>query len=183
MQSAPFSLTLRDTLGGHPLDGGVLVFELPGNTATNYVWMWTRYGVYVPEVRVTLERVPGDTRACEVTMHIDLRAGLTANIAAYSVASAGISGIGGVAGLLLAKKALLLTGVALFGPAFAAAAVIGLAGLALTGPIYRWEMRQATAELNAALAAIEASIRAFDIFDQAPRSQSLRIPSSADEAF
>ena len=29
LQAAPWSLTLRDTLGGHPLDGGVLVFDLP----------------------------------------------------------------------------------------------------------------------------------------------------------
>ncbi len=36
LQAPPFSLTLRDTLGGHPLDGGVLVFDLPSMTNANY---------------------------------------------------------------------------------------------------------------------------------------------------
>ncbi|MEO7360441.1 MAG: hypothetical protein ABI120_08925, partial [Gemmatimonadaceae bacterium] len=174
LQAAPFNLGLRDTLGGHPLDGGVLVFDLPAYTDGNYKWTWTRYGVYVPEVRVTLESLPGDARACEVTMQIDLRSGLTANIAGYGIATTGISGVGAVLGGFIAKKALLVTGIALFGPAFGVAAVLGVVGLALTGPIYRWEMRKATAEMNAALAAIETSMRAFDIFGSEPE-QVLRL--------
>ena len=66
--------------------------------------------------------------------------------------------------MLFAKNALLIAGIALLGPALGVAAVIGVTGLALTGGIYRWEMGKAKAELHAALAAIETSIRAFDIF-------------------
>lgn len=179
LQSPPFLLSLRDTLGGHPLDGGVLVFDLPGMTDANYKWTWTRYGVYVPQVRVTLAAVPGDSRACEVSMLIDLRAGLTANIAGYAVGTSALSGVGGVLGAAIAKKALLMTGIALFGPAFGVAAAVGLAGLAVSGPIYRWEMRKTTDELNGALAAVDASIRAFDIFGEAPRVQQLRTPTSS----
>ena len=62
LQASPFSLVLRDTLGGHPLDGGVLVFDLPAMADANYKWTWTRYGVYVPEARVTLEPLPGKAR-------------------------------------------------------------------------------------------------------------------------
>ena len=174
LQTPPFSLTLRDTLGGHPLDGGVLVFDLPSMTDGNYRWTWTRYGVYVPQVRVTFAAVPGDSRACEVSMHIDLRAGLTANLAGYAVGTSVLSGAGGVFTAFFAKHALLMTGIAIFGPAFGAAAVLGLAGLALSGPIYRWEMGKTTDELNAALAAVDASIRAFDIFGEAPRPGLLR---------
>ena len=174
LQAAPFSLTLRDTLGGHPLDGGVLVFDLPAMTDANYRWTWTRYGVYAPQVRVTFEQMPGDARACEVTMQIDLRPGLTANLAGYGIISSAVSGVGGALGALIAKKALLMTGVAIFGPAFGVAAVLGIAGLAATGPIYRWEMRKTTAELDAALAAVEASIRAFGIFGSEPE-QMLRL--------
>ena len=36
LQTPPFSLTLRETLGGHPLEGGVLVFDLPSMTNANY---------------------------------------------------------------------------------------------------------------------------------------------------
>ena len=36
------------------------MFDLPTMMDGNYQWTWTRYGVYVPEVRVTLATVPGD---------------------------------------------------------------------------------------------------------------------------
>ncbi len=182
LQAPPYALSLRDTLGGHPLDGGVLVFDLPAMTDGNYRWTWTRYGVYVPEVRVTLAPVPGDSRACEVSMHIDLRAGLTANIAGYGFGTSAVSGVGGLIGTVIAKKALLMTGVALLGPAFGAAAVLGVATLALAGPIYRWELGKTTEELKAALAAVDASIRAFDIFGEPPRTPP-SVSSSDDRNF
>jgi len=179
LQAPPYSLVLRDTLGGHPLDGGVLVFDLPTMVDGNYKWTWTRYGVYVPEVRVTLAPVPGDSRACEVSMHLDLRAGLTANIAGYGFGTSAVSGAGSFIGAVIAKKALLMTGAALLGPAFGAAAVLGLATLAAAGPIYRWEIGKTAAELKAALTAIDASIRAFDIFGAPPPSVPPR--SSSDD--
>lgn len=179
LTASPFALALRDTLGGHPLDGGVLVFDLPAYTESNYKWTWTRYGVYVPQVRVTLEPIAGDPRACEVTMHVDLRAGLTANLAGYTIATGGASGVSGLISGLIAHKALLMTGAALFGSAFGVAAVIGVGVIAMTGPIYRWEMRKATDEMSAALAAIETSIRAFDIFDSEPNNPARLNPFDA----
>lgn len=167
-QSAPFSLSLRDTLGGHPLDGGVLVFDLPGMGTTDYKWTWTRYGVYVPEVRVTLATIAGDPRACEVSMHLDLRRGLTVNIAGYGAVAGFASGFGGLLGGVAGFKALALAGVALLGPIVGGAVAVGVAGLACMGPVYRWEMRKAAEELQAALASVEAGIRAQDIFGEAP---------------
>lgn len=168
LQAAPWSLSLRDTLGGHPLDGGVLVFDLPAMTDGNYRWTWTRYGVYVPEVRVNLAAVPGDSRACEITMTADLRKGLTPNLWGYGfLSSVGVGG-GAVGGFILGAKALALTGVALAAPAVAAGAVMGAVALACSGPVYRWEVRKAADELAAALAAIDVSLRAFDIFGETP---------------
>lgn len=112
-------------------------------------------------------------------MHIYLRAGLTANIAGYAFGTSAISGFVGLIGAAVANKALLMTGIAIFGPAFGAAALLGLAGLAISGPVYRWEMRKTTDELNAALAAIDTSLRAFDIFGDAPRVPQLRAPISS----
>ncbi len=183
LQSPPYWLSLRDTLGGHPLDGGVLVFDLPAMTDGNYRWTWTRYGVYAPEIRVTLAPVPGDSRACEVSMHVDLRPGMTPNLWGYGIITAGMSGFGGLIGAAVAKKALLMVGTALLGPAFGAAAVLGLAAFAFTGPCYRWELGKTTAELNAALAAVDASIRAFDIFGAAPPIATPRPRSSSDDSF
>ena len=164
LHAPPYSLVLRDTLGGHPLDGGVLVFDLPRMTDGNYRWTWTRYGVYVPEVRVTFASVPNDPRACEVSMHLDLRRGLTANIAGFSVGTVATSGVSAMFGALIGVKGLALAGAALLGPAFGAAVVVGGACIAGSGKLYRWELVKTTAELEAALAAVEAAIRAMDIF-------------------
>ncbi|WP_310572356.1 serine/threonine-protein kinase [Gemmatimonas sp.] len=168
LQAAPWSLTLRDTLGGHPLDGGVLVFDLPAMVDGNYKWTWTRYGVYVPELRVTLAAAPGSTRACEVTIQVSLREGLTANIAGYSLIAGGGGVFGGFIGALIGKKALLLAGAAIGGPALAGALLAGVAVLATAGPLYRWEIRKTEAELQAALATIDVAMRSIDIFGEAP---------------
>lgn len=163
-QSSPWLLHLRDTLGGHPLDGGVLVFALPDMVSGDYKWTWTRYGVYVPEVRVSLASVPGDSRATEVTMSIDLRRGLTANLLGYGAVASALGSGGGLVGAVVAKKALAMVGAALIGPAATGALLAGLAAVAMAGPLYRWEMRKAAEELNAALAGIELGMRAFNLF-------------------
>lgn len=166
LQAAPWSLALRETLGGHPLDGGVLVFDLPSYVESNYKWTWTKYGVFVPEVRVTLANVAGDPRACEVTMHVDLRSGLTANIAGYAAFAGGGGTVGSVLGLVIGKQALALAGAALLGPAMAGALVLGVGVIAAAGPLYRWEIRATADELEKALAAVEGSIRSLDIFGE-----------------
>ena len=53
-------------------------------------------------------------------------------------------------------------------------AAVGLGCLAVTGVTYRWTIGKAQKELANALAAIEASMRAFDIFGEGPP----RSPSS-----
>ena len=167
LQMPPWSLTLRDTLGGHPLDGGMLVFDLPAMTGMEtYKWTWTRYGVYVPQVRVTIATVPNDTRACEVTLHVDLRSGLTANIAGYGIIAGTMASAGGAVGGLIGLKALAITSAALAGPIMLGAVAVGVAAAASIGPLYRWEMRKTTDELGEALAAVEAGIRAQSIFGE-----------------
>lgn len=173
LQGAPWLLTLRDTLGGHPLDGGVLVFDIPGYVEANYKWTWTRYGVYVPEVRVTLANVPGDPRACEVSMHVDLRRGLTANLAGYAAFAGGGSAVGSVVGMAIANKALALAGAAVLGPAMGGALLLGVGVIAAAGPLYRWEMKKTSEELSAALAAVDNSIRSLDIFGETAQERSL----------
>jgi hypothetical protein len=112
--------------------------------------------------------VPGNPQACEVTMTIDLRSGLATNVFGYGAIAGGGSTVGGIIAAALAKKAFLLAGAAIAGPAVATALVVGVGLVAVTGPMYRWEVRKAAAELEAALGAIDASMRAFDIFGEAP---------------
>ena len=182
LQAPPYSLQLRDTLGGHPLDGGVLVFDLPPIVGADYRWTWTRYGVYVPELRVTLASVPGDARACEVTLQIDLRHGLTANLAGYGTLTGLGAGAGGLIGAGIGVKALALAGAAIAGPVIGGAVLVAAAAGACIGPLYRWEMGKTSAELTAALAAVEAGIRAMDIFGEAPPARMLP-PSWSDSSF
>jgi hypothetical protein len=168
LQASPWMLSLKDTLGGHPLDGGVLVFGIPDMVGANYKWTMTRYGTYVPEIRVTLTAVPGDSHACEVTMTIDLRRGLKAVLWAYGF----LSGVGtagaGVVGAVIGKAALALSGAALASSALAGAGLAGLGILLSAGSSYRSGIRAVTREMHEALGAIDASMRAFDIFGEAP---------------
>lgn len=169
LQGPPWSLTLRDTLGGHPLDGGVLVFDLPAlSSDINYKWTWTRYGVYVPQVRVSLSALPGDSRRCEVTMTIDLRHGVMANVLSWLAMASGSSVAGGALGLAVGKKAIALAGAALAGPALGGAVLFAGLTLASVAPLYRWGLRKAEGELAAALSATDVSMRAFDIFGENP---------------
>jgi predicted Ser/Thr protein kinase len=184
LQAAPWSLALRDTLGGHPLDGGVLVFELPAMVDPyrgDYKWTWTRYGVYAPELRVSLAPAPGSARACEVTVHVSLREGLTANITGYSLIATGGGTLTGFIGALIAKKAMLLAGAALAGSALAGGVLTGVALLAFAGPLYRWEIRKTEAELQAALGAVDAALRSIDIFGDAPTPPPPRPASSGGD--
>jgi len=183
LQGAPWSLSLRDTLGGHPLDGGVLVFDLPGMVDGNYKWTWTRYGLYVPELRVSLSAAPGSAKACEVTIHVDLRKGLMPNIAGYGMLASGGGAFGGLIGGLIGKKALLLAGAAIGGPALAGAVLTAVALLATAGPLYRWEIRKTEAELQAALAAIDVAMRSIDIFGDAPSPTPKRSIGAAGAGF
>ena len=171
LQAPPFQLQLLDTLGGHPLDGGVLVFQLPDMGMENYKFTWTRYGVWVKELRIALSPLAGDSRACEVTVHVDLRDGLTVNLAGYGGGAAVLAAGGGVAGAALSAQALAITGAALLGPLAGGAAIVGLAALFAVGPLYRWEMRTAVAELERLLAAVDGGIRALDVFGEMPAAQ------------
>ena len=181
LQAAPWSLALRDTLGGHPLDGGVLVFEIPAMVDGNYKWKWTRYGVYAPELRVSLAPAPGSAKACEVTVYASLREGLTANMAGYGIIAGGGGVFGGLIGAAIGKKAMMLVGAAIGGPALAGAMVVGVALLAFAGPLYRWEIRKTEAELQAALAAIDVAMRSIDIFGEAPTPPPPRPASSGGD--
>lgn len=170
LQAKPFSLSLRETLGGHPLDGGILVFEIPkpGFADANYKWTWARQGAFSPEARVTLAAVPGDPRACEVSMQIDLRRGLGPNLAGYVAGVGGTGMIGALIGLVIGKAGLSLAGAALLGPALVGAAVAGLGAMALLRRVYRWGLGRGSGELDAALAAVNASMQAVDIFGDPP---------------
>ena len=169
LRAPPFSLALRDAPGRHPLDGGVLVFDLPESGAAaalgRHPWRHTRHGVYARQVQMTLHALPNDPNACEVQLHADVRQGLRTTVVSTAMMSGFLGGVLGTSGVLVGIDALALAGAALALPA-AAGLAIGIGG-SLVGlrAAYRHQLRRTVAELEAALAAVEASIRTEEIFE------------------
>ncbi|MBK8060615.1 MAG: serine/threonine protein kinase [Gemmatimonadetes bacterium] len=160
LQRAPAGLRLRETIGGHALHGGVLVFDIQGmegytSSGTgvaygNYLWSWTRYQMWVKTLRAQLAPVGGDSSRCEVTLTIEPPEGRAGALWESFGFGAGGGLTGAMAGALLAKKAVL---VALFGlptalPLLAGGAVLGALGNRL---LYQYAIRQSREEMRKAL--------------------------------
>lgn len=165
----PWDLTFRDTVGGHPLDGGVLTFTVREISTGDYVGgrglSTIRYYLSVIDayqLRVTLHPLATDPRRCEVTITTDLRAGVQKNAKLGFGLGAGLGGGGAAVGIALAaaKGALLV------------AAPIGIGIFALVGGLmvgayrwsFRWGLNRARQELEHMLDALQASLRSQDVF-------------------
>jgi hypothetical protein len=165
----PWDLTFRDTVGGHPLDGGVLTFTVRALSTGDYVGatgMGTlRYYLSVIDayqLRVTLHPLATDPRRCEVTITVDLRSGVKKNAKLGMGLGLGLGGGSAVIGLVAtaAKGALLL------------AAPIGLGIFAAMGGLmvgayrwsFQWGLKRARLELEHMLDALQASLRSQDVF-------------------
>ncbi len=164
----PFGLELHEIIGGHPLDGGVMVFALPGKMelgvtiSTTAKWTNTRQALEARQVQVTMRPVGPDKT--EMSMFVDLRPGVKPNAAASGLLSGLIGSVGGLIGGAIGFKT---GGVVL--AAFAPAAALGFLGLGgATAMWYRWLYRRsvekAATEMSDALAAVEGSIRAEEVF-------------------
>jgi hypothetical protein len=167
----PYALELRAPIGGHPLDGGILVFDLPGlvsvmdGSPINPTWYATRHTLEATQLQVTLKPVAGRGNATEVTVFCDLRPGIRRNVLAACWMGGGFGGAGSVfAALVAVKKAVLIT-------MFTATAPAVIAGLAITGATiwgyrtaYRWGVDKSRKEITKALDAIEGGIQSEALF-------------------
>jgi serine/threonine protein kinase len=167
----PYSLELRASTGGHPLDGGVLVFDLPGEVSVmdtsgiNMTWYATRHTLEAAQLQVTLKPVSGRGNATEVTVFCDLRPGIRRNVLAASWMGGGFGGFGSIlAAAIATKKALLIT-------MFTVSVPAALTGLTITGATiwlyratYRYGMSKARKEIMKALDAIEGGIQSEALF-------------------
>lgn len=168
-QANPYRMTLRDQLGPHPLDGGIMVFKMPaidGSGQVSYPFMWLVYGLGAKELRVTLR--PLEAGATEVTAVADLRPGITANVWGYGI-GAGLASAGmGAGAVVIAAKAYAVAGAMIAAPGLVTAlATWGLA-IGASRWFYRWEGRTATKELEELLLAIDGTLRSRSIFDEDP---------------
>lgn len=170
-QGPVFRLILKDQLGPHPLDGGILVFKIPDMDASgNYVseLTWLRYGLFARELRVTLRALDHDSAATEVTAIADLRPGVGYNVWGYSAMAAGTTVATGVGGGLVAAKAMALTGALIGLPVAITGLAVGAVAMSASRAFYRWELRAATKEMEELLASIEGGLRTLDVFEADP---------------
>ena len=160
LQRPPAGLRLRETIGGHALHGGVLVFDVPALDAYsssmgalpygNYLWTWTRYQLWVRTIRVQLAAVPGAPSRCEVTLTMEPTEGVGSSL----WESAGLGGLGGgtgaLIGAILAKKAVLvsLLGLPTAVPLLGAGLAVGAISNRL---LYQYALRKARSEMGDAL--------------------------------
>jgi len=168
----PFELRLRDTLGGHPLHGGVLLFDVPGWTAAANAGdmgaaMYFKYylhAVRVRQIKVTLRAVARDPGLCEVTVHGDLRSGIRkATTWALPTVGAAVAG-GGASAFSLGVTVLGLGPLVSVLPALGGATLLG--GLAAV--VYRlgnrFGFRKARQKLEELLDAVDVSARSQSLF-------------------
>jgi predicted Ser/Thr protein kinase len=170
-QGPIFRLMLKDQIGPHPLDGGILVFKIPdmdasGNYAAAFTWL--RYGLFAQEIRVTLRALDHDSAATEVTAIADLRPGIGYNVWGYGAIAAGLTAVSGVGGGIIAAKAMALAGAVIGLPVAITGLAAGAVAVAATRAFYRWELRAATKEMEELLASIEGGLRTLNVFDEAP---------------
>jgi serine/threonine protein kinase len=170
LPQAPYLLVVRETIGAHPLDGGVIVFDLPSvpvsastGESLGY-WSALRRQLEARQVQVTLRPLPGDPTRTEVTMTADLRPGVRRNVNTSKWIAGVFGGVGGGIGTaVLIKGAALVLGVAGAG-GVAVGAAIGGASLLSYRWLYRSTLNKARGEMLSALESIAAAMRAEDVF-------------------
>ncbi|MCU0623834.1 MAG: serine/threonine protein kinase [Gemmatimonadaceae bacterium] len=201
LQGGRYNLRLAETLGGHPLDGGVLVFDIPemtGSESQGYQWTWLRYQSWVQQVRATIRAVPGDSSRCEVTLSADLVAGRATALWESLGFGAG-GGFGGAMLGALAKKAFgqklaasslgwIVSGLQSFGlhgklgAAIAGATLGVLVGYLVLRWCYVVGLRKTDVELADAAKAIESELRKAAVFIGDPfKPPAGRLPRGGDD--
>jgi predicted Ser/Thr protein kinase len=171
----PHELKLKDTVGGHPLDGGVMVFDVPmlrtgtiviGRGISMFSYRMTQ--IEVDRLTVRIRPVDSGGSGTEVMVQGDLRSGLRKNWVVDRLMAAGGGVVGAGFGAATALGPLGL------GAALAWVAALGAAGLVAGGAFgsYRWlyrhALKKAQEELDQLLAAIDGELRAEAVFGTTP---------------
>lgn len=163
----PYFLTLRDTVGDDPLDGGVLIFDVSKYdwNGGNSSFTTDAYYADLKQVRIVLRPVAaGPKPACEVVLSADLRRGVRYNWQVGSLLTGFLgSGAAGV-GAGLGVGVLGLGGALIALPAVAGGAVVGGATALGYGAAYRWGVRKGVAALEGLLQTLDANARTRGAF-------------------
>lgn len=169
----PYQLQLRDTIGGHPLDGGVMVFDVSKFTAAQGGWgpggmsmfLYRMAAIVLTQLNVTLKS--SSQGRTEVRCYGDLRPGLRKNWQ-YDKGIASVAGVlGAGSGLSIGLAALGLSALAA-APAVLGAAALGGGALRWYRWLYRRAVRQAEGEISGMIAKLGSERRARQVFGGKP---------------
>lgn len=156
----PYFLTLRDSLGEDPRQGGTLIFQAPGMTVGGSTtgFTYTLAAIGIQEVRLAMRPVDGGERT-ELRISTPLHKARKTNWLVGAGLSSGVFGtVGGLLGLIPAKI-LALTGAVVAAPIVVGA--VGVTGLTGAGfaALYRHYVRKAEEEFDGILKTIDVTCR------------------------
>lgn len=167
LPSSPYLLTLRDTVGDDPLDGAVMVFQVPGVVGLNYTsFAYKMSWADLRELRFVLRPRDEGTQT-EVQVSIPLERSRRLNWIVGQVLT-GVGGLGGgVVGLAVAK-ATALAGAMVAAPVAAGALALGGLGAWGIKTAYRAGLRKGAEEINALLKTLDVTCRLGAGFFRSP---------------
>ena len=177
----PYIMSLRDTVGGHPLDGGVMIFTVPnmmknmvaGSTELYTPFTYRMYQLELFQLNVTLRPLAAGG-GCEVTVYGDLRPGLRKNLKGDQWIAATMAAAGGAVGTGVGLAGMALGGLAVL-PGAVGAAALGGVGLLWYRWLYRYALRKSTEELEGLLTALEGMLRSQSVFGTLPAADPLPV--------
>jgi len=177
----PYGMTLMDSLGGSPLEGGVLVFQVPRMSWGSMSYTAFEYAMTmcdITQLHISLQPVRRAERtSTALTLRVDMRLGIRRNVWA-GLGVSGAMGAGGVAaGVAVGLAAGALVPLVVAGAALGAMGGGG-AGVAGYGAIYRYYHRKAIHELEMLLRVVDASARTGGSF-RAPLPGATPVPPNA----
>jgi len=184
VQAQPYDLSLLDTIGGHPLDGGVLSFAVPKSMLTVQqtvnMFAYRMHQLELMQLSIALHALPGSPARTEIVLTADLRPGARKNVTVAHWISWSLGGTlgGGGTVIALAKGAALVAGGLVLGTG---ALVLGMYGLYRGS--YRGAVKEGEKQLGEMLRQVGASIRSQAVFGVPLPPRRPPPPSGGDDGF
>ncbi len=165
----PYGMRFLETQGGHPLDGGILLFDVPGFVSGQLVsaqglsmFGYRMEQVELRRVQVRLHALAGEA-GTEIVIYGDLRPGVRANwrFSRWWAGGTGLIG-GGIAFAAAMETGLAAAAAAL--PVAGGVLVAAALGFASYRFMFRHALKKAIQELDGLLIAIDRDLRSLAVF-------------------
>lgn len=178
----PYFMALKDSLGGRPEEGGVLVFSLPPYNMSSFVSVPIAYHAAAVDLKQLLVRIipSADGETTEVVLVGDMHVGMRRNWRFGAVTSGVLGAFGGGIGAALGTG-LLAAGAVVALPATVGVALFTAVGARGYGAVYRYYRRKFIADLEELLQRVDVDARTGGSF-QPPSQPPRTLPGSGGPA-